>query len=306
MRVFQRVADEGGFAAAARGLEMSPAVVTRLVSDLEQHLGTRLMQRTTRKLALTEAGETYLQRVRAILHEVEEAESAASASTRELQGTIRLLATPVLASYFIAPRIAQWRRMHPKVALDLAIDPFPQHRVEEFDVTFMVVEEGYDASVVARPLATADWIVCAAPSYLKRSGTPKKPEDLSRHDYLRFPWQHAGGAQSARRMRLWPVAGGDAVEVDMPTVLQSISFDVLYRATLDGAGVSVLSRQLVAPHLADGSLVHLLPGWRFGRYTIYVAMPTRKLMTARTRVFLEFLSQIAAEVPAGTVKAVRK
>jgi DNA-binding transcriptional LysR family regulator len=197
--------------------------------------------------------------------------------------------------------------MHPKVALNLAIDPFPQHRVEEFDVTFMVVEEGYDASVVARPLATADWIVCAAPSYLKRAGTPKKPEDLSRHDYLKFPWQHAGGGgQSTRRVRLWPVAGGEAVEVDVPAVLQSISFDVLYRATLDGAGVSVLSTQLVAPHVADGSLVHLLPRWRFGRYTIYVATPTRKLMPARTRAFLDFLIKIAAEAPAGAVRPVRK
>ncbi|HSV50864.1 MAG TPA: LysR family transcriptional regulator [Burkholderiaceae bacterium] len=298
MRVFQRVADEGGFAAAARALEMSPAVVTRLVSDLEQHLGARLMQRTTRKLALTEAGEAYLLRVRNILHEVEDAEAAATASTREPQGTIHVLATPVLASYFLAPQIARWRQRFPKVALELVTDPFPQHRVEEFDVTFMVVEEGYDASVVARPLATADWIVCAAPSYLKRTGTPRQPEDLQRHDYLRFPWQQSGG-QSARRVRLVPREGsGAAVEVDMPVVLQSISFDVLYRATLDGAGIAVLSKLLVAPHLASGSLVHLLPDWLFGRYTIYVALPTRKLMPARTRVFLEFLSEIISEAPA--------
>lgn len=295
MRVFQRVADEGGFASAARALEMSPAVVTRLISDLEQHLGTRLMQRTTRKLALTEAGEAYLVRVRNILNEVEDAEAAASASTRELQGTIHILATPVLASYFLAPRIAQWRRSFPKVDLDLMIDPFPQHRVEEFDVTFMVVEEGYDASVVARPLATTDWIVCAAPDYLQRAGTPQTPEDLRQHSYLKFPWQHGGG-QSGRRMRLRPVQGsGDAVDVDMPVVLQSDSFDVLYRATLDGAGVAVLSKVLVAPHLASGSLVHLLPEWLFGRYTIYAALPTRKLMPARTRAFLEFLGQITAE-----------
>lgn len=298
MRVFQRVADEGGFAAAARALEMSPAVVTRLVSDLEQHLGARLMQRTTRKLALTEAGDAYLLRVRNILHEVEDAEAAATASTREPQGTVHILATPVLASYFLAPQIARWRQRYPKVALELVIDPFPQHRVEEFDVTFMVVEEGYDASVVARPLATTDWIVCAAPSYLARAGTPKRPEDLRNHEYLRFPWQQSGGP-SSRRMRLVPADGaGPAAEVDMPIVLQSVSFDVLYRAALDGAGVAVLSKLLVAPHLANGALVHLLPQWLFGRYTIFAALPTRKLMPARTRAFLDFLSEISAQASA--------
>ena len=100
MRVFQTVVDEGGFAAAARLLELSPPVVTRLVADLEQHLGTRLLQRTTRKLALTEAGDAYLARVRAILHEIEDAEAAAAASTRDLRGTVRVVAQPVVATNF--------------------------------------------------------------------------------------------------------------------------------------------------------------------------------------------------------------
>lgn len=296
MRVFQRVIDEGGFAAAARALDMSPAAVTRFVSDLEEHLGTRLMQRTTRRLVLTESGEAFLQRARSILADVEEAEAEAGASTREPRGTLRILATPVLASYYLAPRIAEWRARWPKVAIDLVIDPFPHQRVEEFDVTIMVVEEDYDANVVARPLANAEWVVCASPAYLKRAGTPRTPQDLREHDYLRFPWQNRAG-QSPRRLRLMPVKGsGEAVEIDLPAALQCASFDVLYRATLDGAGISVLSRLLVAQDLAEGRLVHLLPEWLFGRYTIFVALPTRKLMPARTRAFLEFLGEVAPRV----------
>ena len=295
MRVFQRVADEGGFAAAARALEMSPAVVTRLVSDLEQHLGTRLMQRTTRKLALTEAGEAYLASVRTILQDIEEAEAAASAHTHELRGTLRVLATPVLASYFLAPRFVQWRANYPKVALDVDIDPYPQHRVEEFDVTFLVMEEGQDASVIARPLVTTEWIVCASPAYLQRHGTPKEPRDLAGHDYLRFPWQQPTG-QRMRRMRLTRLDGkGTSEELDMPVVLQSTSFEVLHRAVLDGTGIAVLSKLLVAPQLASGALVHLLPQWILGRYTIYAAMPSRKQLPARTRAFLDALGKIVAE-----------
>lgn len=295
MRVFQRVVDDGGFAAAARTLDLSPATVTRLFGDLEQHLGARLMQRTTRKLALTAAGEVYLLRVRSILNEIDDAEAAVGSSTQELQGTVHVLASPVLASYFLAPHIAAWRRQHPKVALEIAIDPFPEQRVDEFDVTFMAVDEEYDGNVVARALSTTEWIVCAAPSYLQRAGTPQQPQDLQRHDFLKFPRQQGGGI-SNRRLRLRPASGqGEAVEVDMPVALQSVSMDLLYRATLDGAGVAVLSRLLAAPHLESGALVHLLPDWIHGRLTVYAAVPTRKLIPARTRAFLTFIGDLMAD-----------
>jgi DNA-binding transcriptional LysR family regulator len=291
MRVFQRVIDEGGFASAARALDMSPAVVTRLISDLEQHLGTRLIQRTTRKLSLTDAGENYLQRVRSVLHDIEDAEAEASASTSEMRGTLHVLATPVLATYFLAPRVTPWLKRYPGVALDLAVDDFPQNRVEEFDVTFMVVEEGYNASVVARPLVTTEWILVAAPGYLKQAGTPKVPDDLQSHPHLRFPW-HVNAGISGRRLKLTPVDGaGDAAEVDARVVLQSRNYDVLHRAALDGAGVATLSSVLCAPALDSGLLVRVLPKWVAGRFTIYAALPTRKLIPARTKAFMEFVRE---------------
>jgi DNA-binding transcriptional LysR family regulator len=292
MRVFQRVVDEGGFAAAARALDMSPAGVTRLFSDLEQHLGARLMQRTTRKLALTEVGEVYLQRVRSILLEIDDAETAVGSSAQALQGTVHVLASPMLASYFLAPHISKWRALYPKVALDIAVDPFPQSHVDEFDVTLMTVEEGYDASVVARPLAKSEWILCASPGYLKRSGTPFTLQALAQHDYLRFPW-HQGGGASSRRLRLKRVSGeGEAQDVDIVAVLTSLSFDVLFRAALSDAGIAVLPRLLVRPHLEKGELVHLLPEWHFSCATIYAAVPSRKLIPERTRAFLAFVNEL--------------
>ncbi len=291
MRVFQRVVDDGGFAAAARTLDLSPATVTRLFGDLEQHLGARLMQRTTRKLALTEVGELYLLRVRSILGEIDDAEAAVGSSTQELHGTVHVLATPVLASYVLAPHVGHWRQRYPKVALDITVDPFPQTRVEEFDVTFMAADEGYDANVVARALSSSEWILCASPAYLQRAGTPRQPQDLERHEYLKILRQQTGGT-SNRRLRLRPAQGaGEAIEVDMPVALQSISLDVLYRAALDGAGIAVLSRLLVSQHLASGALVHVLPDWINGRLTIYAAVPSRKLIPARTRAFLTFISE---------------
>jgi DNA-binding transcriptional LysR family regulator len=301
MRVFQSVIDEGNFAAAARALEMSPAVVTRLISDLETHLGARLIRRTTRRIALTDTGEAYLESLRLILREIEEAEAAATASTRELQGTLHILATPVLATHLLAPRIARWRARHPGVMLNIVVDPFPQTRVDAFDVTFLLLEDGTDLNVVARPLSHTDMIICAAPAYLQRTGTPLFPQDLASHHYLRFPWQQTTG-HSARKLRLRRHDEmSTTVEIEMPVALQSTSFDVLYRAALEGAGVAALSMALVAPHLESGALVHLLPEWILGRFTIYAALPTRKLLPARTRAFLDFLEQPSAPRQAGVV-----
>jgi DNA-binding transcriptional LysR family regulator len=292
MRVFQRVIDEGGFAAAARMLDMSPAGVTRLVTDLEQHLGTRLMQRTTRKLSLTEAGEAYLMRVRSILAEVDDAEATAASSASELQGMLHILAPPLFANNFLANQISRWISRYPKVTIDLHVDPFPQSRVEEFDATFIIVNEGFDANVVARPVAHTEWIVCASPAYLQRRGTPLQPQDLQRHDYLRFPWQTASG-HTARGLRLLSVdASQNDIETPMHVVLQSASYDALFTAALDGAGIVVMPKFPVDNYLKSGALVHLLPDWIFGRFTVYVALPTRKLIPARTRAFLDFASEM--------------
>lgn len=288
MRVFQKVIDEGGFAAAARLLDMSPAGVTRLVTDLEKHLGTRLIQRTTRRLALTDAGQGYLLRVRGILQEVDDAEAAASENASELQGVVNIVAPPLFANYFLAPQIARWLALHPKVAIYLEADPFPQTRVEEFDVTFMVVNEGFDASIVARSLAETEYVVCASPDYLKRMGTPKAPTDLQCHPYLRFPWQAASG-HASRGMRLSRADGSqEAVEIAMQVVFQAKSYETLFAAAVAGAGVAALPRFPASKYFESGALVHLLPEWIFGRFTVYAALPTRTLVPARTRAFMDF------------------
>lgn len=295
MRVFQQVIDAGGFAAAARALDMSPATVTRLVTDLEQHLGARLIQRTTRKLSLTEAGDSYLLRLRNIMHEIEDAEASAAANTMELKGTLHLVATPVVATLLLAPGIARWRALHPKVAIDLAVDLTPERHIDEFDATFMVMNEGYDANVVARALVTTEWILCAAPDLLKRTGVPAQPQDLQGHDFVRYT-QHHATTSATGRVRLQAAAGGgETVEVDMNPVLHTPSMDVLLRAAVDGVGYGVFSKLLARRHLLDGSLVQVLPEWHLGRFSIYVALPSRKLIPARTRAFVDFVVEMVGE-----------
>lgn len=297
MTVFARVVDEGGFAAAARALDMSPPVVTRVVADLERHLHTRLLNRTTRKVALTDAGEAYLGRVRTILQEVDAAEAAAAASTRDLQGMVHVLAPPALATYYLAPLIPRWRERHPRLTLDIATDNFVSGRVDEFDVTFLVVADDFDGNVVARKLFEGEAIVVASPEYLSRRGTPYQPEALEQHDFLRDSGLAARG--STRKLCLKPASGvGPAHELTPPIVLQSTSTDVLLRAVLDGAGIAVVPRLLAQRFLAAGALVHVLPEWILSRYTVYAALPSQRMLPARTRAFLDFVSEQAPQVVA--------
>ena len=296
MRVFQQVIDAGGFAAAARALDMSPATVTRLVTDLEQHLGARLIQRSTRKLSLTEAGDVYLLRLRNIMHEIDDAEASAAANTLALAGTLHLVATPSIADLLLAPGLAKWRALHPKVAIDLAIDLTPERHIDEFDATFMVMNEGYDANVVARPLLATEWVLCAAPGFLKRTGMPANPQDLKGHDFVRYT-QHHATTSATGRMRLQSMADRqDTQEVDMNPVLHTPSMDVLLRAAIDGVGYGVFSKLLARRHLLDGSLMQVLPKWCLGRFSVYVALPSRKLIPARTRAFVDFVVEMVEDV----------
>lgn len=186
MRVFQRVVDEGGFAAAARALDLSPAVVTRLVADLEDHLGTRLLHRTTRRLSLTEAGEAYVERVRAILQDIDEAHSLASAHTQDLSGVLRILAPPLLATHVAAPLLVAFHAQYPKIQLDIEVATYREPPFEDFDITLLAADASFDGDVIARKIIATEAILVASPHYLRRRGTPREPQELQAHDLLRL------------------------------------------------------------------------------------------------------------------------
>ena len=286
MRVFQKVIDEGGFAAAARALDLSPAVVTRLVADLEEHLGTRLLHRTTRRLSLSVAGEAYLGRVRAILQDIDEADRAVSCQTHELAGVLRILAPPVLATHVLAPLIAGFRQLHPKILLNIEVASFKEPPIEEYDITLLPTDDNFDGDVIARKVSSTEAILVCSPAYQKSRGTPFKPEDLAEHDILRL-------RSPDSRPQVWrltnPEAADAAVDVPVEPVLWVNHSDTLLRATLDGAGITSVALDLVAPYLMRGELLRVLRPWIAGRLTLYAALPSRQFMPERSRVFLEYL-----------------
>jgi DNA-binding transcriptional LysR family regulator len=291
MRVFSRVIEEGSFAKAARELNLSAAVVTRLVADLEDHLGARLINRTTRRLALTDTGELYLERVRQILTEVEEAEALASAATSEPRGHLRVLSPPAFAVHQIAKHLPRFRKLYPRVTLELAA-PGPVETVDEnYDVSIIQIgKQPLDGDFVARLLAHSEVITCAAPEYLDLNGRPSHPHELAHHEamlpiHAREITFHRGGWGDDEP------AGESVTLVPAKPALSTIHSDTMYAAALAGMGISGLPSYVVEDALLEHALERVLPEWRVMTMRLYAAMPTRKYVPARTRAFIDFLVQ---------------
>lgn len=286
MRVFQRVSDEGGFAAAARAMDMSPPAVTRLVADLEESLGVRLMNRTTRRLALTQAGEAYLDRVREILKDIDEADAHASSHALELSGELRISSSSTLATHVLAPLLAGFRTLYPRVRVDVEVGIGGQAAIEDFDLTVFGAEAGFDADVIARTILETDEVLVASPGYLQRRGMPQHPHELANHELLadRRPGARTGA------LRVWP-AGRTAEQVEVDTVPSLITgnSDTRLRAVLADAGITQFPLDLAAPYLTSGQLVRVMSPWVTGRLTMYAAMPSRRFVPERTRRFLDYL-----------------
>ncbi len=283
MRTFLRVVEAGSFAAAARECELSPATVTRLIADLENHLGTRLLSRTARRLALTDTGEHYLERVRTILVEIDDAEASAAAANAEPRGQLRVLVPPSLAAHQIAKLLPRFRAQYPRVSIDLVAPGAVETVDETFDVTLIVIARPLaDGDFVARRLAQAEVIACASPAYLDRLGRPEDPPGLAALEAIVAP--------SVRELVFH--RGAESVGfVPRRSVLSTTHVDTMYAAACAGLGVVGLPSFVVEDALRQHALERVLPEWHLSTFDVYAAMPTRKHLPARTRAFVAFLLQ---------------
>ncbi len=290
IKVFVRVIDEGSFAAAARALDLAPAVVTRLVAELEEHLGTRLLNRTTRRLSLTEIGEAYLERARRILADVDEAAALAASATQEVRGLLRILCPPAIAVHQLAKHLPKFHREYPLVTLEIT-SPGPVETVDDaYDLTILVSRAPLDGDFIARRLARSEFIMCASPEYLDQRGRPQHPSELKLHDALLPP--------TPTLMRGLTLQRGDgSEEITLPIVpsraaLSTTHMDTNYAAALHGLGVAGLPSFMVEDALLEQALERVMPQWSLFSTTLWAGMPTRKYVPARTRAFLDFLLEI--------------
>ena len=289
MRVFTRVIDAGGFAKAALAMDIAPAVATRLVAELEEHLGARLINRTTRRLALTDVGEGYLERVRNILSEVDDAEAVAGIATADPRGRLTVLVPPGFAVHQLAKHLPRFRALYPRVTLELTVAGSVESPDENHDVTIIVQRQRpIDGAFIARRIAIAEVVLCATPEYLERHGRPVHPRDLAAHDTL-IPIapseQHEVTFKPA-----WGDGDSETVPLKKDPPLMTMHSDTLYAAALAGLGIAGLPSFIVEDALMEHALERVLPHWHMRTVTLFAAMPTRKHVPVRTRAFVDFLA----------------
>lgn len=299
MRVFQCVVDEGGFAAAARKMDLAPAVVTRQIQDLEQSLGVRLLHRTTRKMSLTQAGGGYLSRLRLILSEVDEAADQARAHSSEISGSLRVATTSLVAVNLLAPCVADFQRQHPELQVEIHTSDRPMQELHAFDLSIGGQDDHLDADVVVRPVLDMNYVPCASTSYLQGRGVPAVPEDLSRHRMVRL---RTPGARLGSISLVDPTQTERIVEVAPSSSVISNDDETAYQAALAGAGITFLPELALTARAHGGQLRRVLAPWiSVDGVKLVAAMPSRRFLPLRTRAFLEFFVEHVRHVAATVV-----
>lgn len=290
MSVFSRVVVSGSLSAAARELGISPALVSRRLAALENRLGVRLINRTTRSLNLTVEGARYYDVCTRVLAEIEEADAEVSVGRVEPQGALKVALPASFGHQHVAPLVPHFAARYPKVQLALSLSDRTVNIMDEgFDVAVCIADL-QDSSLAARRLAPNRRVVCASPAYLKAHGVPQTPEELARHNCLvtsdfASSWDYRAPDGRAGTVR---VSGRYCCD----------NWEVLREWALAGLGIALKSTWDVYRQLEDGSLVALLPGYEFHtEVAIYAVYPHRRFLPAKTRVFIEFLAQTFGPEP---------
>jgi DNA-binding transcriptional LysR family regulator len=285
--IFARVASTGSMSQAARDLGLSPPVISKRIKRLEERLGTRLLQRTTRQIALTEAGKGFNERVMAILASVEEAEDWVSQRALLARGPLRVSAPTTFGRLHVAPHLVRFLERYPEISLDLSLsDSFVDVVADGFDIVIRIADLA-DTSLVARKLAPNHRVLCASPEYLARHGVPQAIPDLSRHKLL------------VHNADYWRLEGPEGpITVPVSSAIATNSSEVVREAVIAGLGIALRSTWDVGPELRSGRLKIVLPGYGASqRVAIYAVYPSRRHLPQRTRVFIDFLLELYGPVP---------
>jgi DNA-binding transcriptional LysR family regulator len=290
LRIFLRIAEAGSLSAAADKLEISRAVVSKYLKELEERLGVRLVHRTTRRLSLTESGRAFYDRCVQPVGDIDEAMRCASDSTALPRGTLRINCAHAFGRRYVAPALGEYLARHPEVKVDLTLN----------DRVVDIVDEGFDlavrigrldpSSLVARRLAATQLVACVSPAYLRRRGAPAEPSDLEGHDCLTYAYDPDPGA-----WELWRAE--ESVRVRVGGGARANDGETLLEIALAGHGIAMLPTFLAGEALASGRLVPVLPGWEGEQMGIYAVYPSRLHLSAKVRSFVDFLAERFAGLP---------
>jgi DNA-binding transcriptional LysR family regulator len=282
MEIFIAVVDAGSFTAAAERFDISPVMVGKHIRELEERLGARLLTRTTRRQSLTEIGLQYAERCRAILADIDDAESGAEAMRATPRGTLKLTSATSFGTQCLAPALADYLALYPEVSADLQLnDRFVDIVEEGFDVAVRIGALD-DSTLVARPLMPYTMTLCASPAYLKRAGVPRTPEDLHQHECIDY-------AHWNRRVS-WKLKTKDGGEMALPASrFRSNNGQALRMAALRGYGIIMQAELLLGEDIAAGRLVPILQKYLPPPRPIHLVYPRDRTPTPKLTTFVDFM-----------------
>ncbi|MBA1147510.1 LysR family transcriptional regulator [Ectothiorhodospiraceae bacterium WFHF3C12] len=297
MEVFRRVAEEGGFSAAGRILGLSKSVVSKQVQALEQHLGVRLLNRTTRRLSLTEAGQRYLERCVTILDELEDAERAITELTANPRGILRINVPVSFGLLHMTPLLPEFLRRYPEMEVEVTLnDRFVDLVDEGFDAAVRITQLE-DSTLMARRLAPCTSWLCASPDYLARHGRPGRPEDLARHNCLIYAY--------ARQTKEWRFIDPDGQEhrVSVHGNLRANNGELLLEAACQGEGIVLMPDFIAYQAVREGRVERLLTDFTTMDINVYAVYPYTRHVSAKVRVFVDYLAEKLGSEPVWRIAA---
>jgi len=286
MEAFVLVVDSGSFSAAARRLDVGQPAVSKLVAQLEERLGVKLLVRATHGLTATEAGLNYYERARRSLQEAEEAELAARGAGSGLSGKLRVTAAVTFARIHLMPRLPTLLARHPDLEIDVLLDDRNIDLVQEgIDVALRMGQRLADSSLTARRIASGRHAVLGTPAYFARAGEPAAPADLAAHEAVIYAVGGAGSIWTFRR-------NGADLEVTLKGRLRVSAAEGVRAAVLADAGLSIVSEWMFAPEIADGTVKTVLKDWELPSINLWAVFPAGRSATTKARTFARFVEEV--------------
>ncbi len=287
MRVYIAVVETGSFVAAADRLDTSNAAISRHVAALEDHLGARLLNRTTRRLSMTDVGQEFFNRAQAIFADVSEAEAIAGQNSAKPSGQLRISAP---LSFGIA-KLSQWLpgfvARYPDLKLDIDLsDHLVDLANDGIDVAVRIGRQAASTNVISRRLGSISAEICASPDYLKRRGTPTSPQELSQHQTTSFTYLSTGDSWTLTNKR------GQTETVRIKPSIHANNGDILGKLAVQGYGIIMQPSFVVEEDIAAGRLVRILTDWNVDGLNLYVIYLSRKFLSAKVRAFVDYLSEV--------------
>jgi len=302
LRVFVRIAESGGFSKAADSMNIPRPTVTKLVQDLERHLGTKLLQRTTRRVNVTPEGAAYYERATRLIGDLDEMDASAARARSQPRGRIRVDIGSVLANMILIPALPSFRARYPELHVDFGVSDRPIDLIGEGVDCVIRGGELADTSLVARRIADLDWVTCASPLYLGARGVPKHPSELvprepGSKDKIRVPGHAIVGYFSSLTGRAFPLEfrkGGEQVLVQGQAVVAVNESTAHLSALLTGVGLGQAFKFMVVPHLESGRLRTVLDDWTRPRHPLHVVYPSNRHLSAKLRLFVDWVADVFA------------